>query len=861
MKKMIFTAILLTLFGSMFFAGCSSDGDSPTSTPVITPTAIVQISGTNTLKVGESATLTATVSPAQDNPKYTWTLNDSSRADIVSSGNKAEITAKSAGTLAVTVTVAGASRTHYISISESDKPKAGLTLNTTSVQTAKDDTFTLTATVTNLTGKTVSWETSDATVASLSATSGDNVIVTTKKDGSATITAKVDSVQATCAVAVKTTETVGGSTLWRADAYGSDTYTSATTLGLMTILATDQLATGQKDVATVSGAKVGEYSFNTGLDLKGAADWRVKDETTGETVSYTVPTYRALKFTLDASAKITVYARANSDTNERNVMLHTGTSATSLGRTSTTAAAFSTPDYIPAGTYYIHSSNSGITIYAVDIQSSGSGQVITYVYPSAVSLNKSTLELDASTSSTAKEQLTATIANASAVSAGLDTLVWASSNANVATVSSAGLVTGKAEGTATITVTTINGKTATCAVTVDGEPVVREGLNLDDAVPGYASLGTYNTTATPVIVKTRTELKNAIKNAGVIVIDGMIDMSDGMIPATGGGTTEKLDELVKSTTSGKYTTYTAFRDAYAASCTAATEGDSPLDSTLSELNSAYGSVISVSLKSNTTLIGKGENCGIKGGAISISGVSNVQVRNLVLQDAYDPFPHHENNDGFNAQHDNICVSGTSKNIWIDHCTLEDTMGLVYVTIQGGSEKWQTYDGLLDMKDGCTNITISNCKFYNHDKTMLIGSSDSNGDNTKRFITLYQNWFQNCGQRLPMVRNTTIHILNNYYDAATPMYGNSYAVGVRKNAIIYAEANYFGNGINQSFANSYGQLYSSGNNDNSKAGCKSTVTGSTLFSTAVNAYPYTATTAEAAKATAQSSAGANKKFNL
>ena len=857
MRKMVFKAMLLTFFGSMFFAGCSSDGDSPTSTPVITPTSIVQISGTNTLKVGETTTLTATVSPAQDNPKYTWTLNDSSRADIVSSGNKAEITAKSVGTLAVTVTVAGASRTHYITISEADKPQAGLTLNTTSVRTAKDDTFTLTATVTNLTGKTVSWETSDATVATLSATSGDSVTVTTKKDGSATITAKVDSVQATCAVAVKTTETVGGSTLWRADAYGSDTYTSATTLGLMTLL-----ASSEKTVSTVGGATVGEYAFNVGLDLKGAADWRVKDETTGETVSYTVPTYRALKLTLDASAKITVYARANSDTNERNVMLHTGTSATSLGRTSTTAAAFSTPDYIPAGTYYIHSSNSGITIYAVDIQSSGSGQVITYVYPSAVSLNKSTLELDASTSSTAKEQLTATIANASAVSAGLDTLVWASSNANVATVNSAGLVTGTAEGTATITVTTINGKTATCAVKVDGEPVVRDGLSLDDAIPGYAGLGTsYNTSATPVIVKTRTELKNAIKNAGVIVIDGMIDMSDGMIPTTGGGTTEKLDALVKERTSGEYTTYVAFRDAYAASCTAATEGNSPLDSTLSKLNSAYGSVISVSLKSNTTLIGKGENCGIKGGAISISGVSNVQVRNLVLQDAYDPFPHHENNDGFNAQHDNICVSGTSKNIWIDHCTLEDTMGLVYVTIQGGSEKWQTYDGLLDMKAGCTNITISNCKFYNHDKTMLIGSSDSDGDNTKRFITLYQNWFQNCGQRLPMVRNTTIHILNNYYDAATPMYGNSYAVGVRKNAIIYAEANYFGNGINQSFANSYGQLYSSGNNDNSKAGCTSTVTGSTLFSTAVNAYPYTATTAEAAKATAQSSAGANKNFNL
>ncbi len=46
------------------------------------------------------------------------------------------------------------------------------------------------------------------------------------------------------------------------------------------------------------------------------------------------------------------------------------------------------------------------------------------------------------------------------------TITWTSSNTGVATVSDAGLVTGVAEGTATITATTANGKTATCVVTV-----------------------------------------------------------------------------------------------------------------------------------------------------------------------------------------------------------------------------------------------------------------------------------------------------------------------------------------------------------------------------------------------------------
>ena len=97
------------------------------------------------------------------------------------------------------------------------------------------------------------------------------------------------------------------------------------------------------------------------------------------------------------------------------------------------------------------------------------------------------------------------------------------------------------------------------------------------------------------------------------------------------------------------------------------------------------------------IIGLGTNSGLKGGSINISGVSNVAVRNLTIQDAYDPFPHHEKDDGFNAQLDCIVIQGTTSNIWIDHCTLKDTMYYKKVAISGGSEKWQTYDGLCDIK--------------------------------------------------------------------------------------------------------------------------------------------------------------------
>lgn len=78
----------------------------------------------------------------------------------------------------------------------------------------------------------------------------------------------------------------------------------------------------------------------------------------------------------------------------------------------------------------------------------------------SVSLNKTETTLAV----TASETLVATISPSSATN---KQVTWSSSNSSVASVDSNGKVTGVAEGTATITVTTVDGsKTATCEVTV-----------------------------------------------------------------------------------------------------------------------------------------------------------------------------------------------------------------------------------------------------------------------------------------------------------------------------------------------------------------------------------------------------------
>lgn len=344
---------------------------------------------------------------------------------------------------------------------------------------------------------------------------------------------------------------------------------------------------------------------------------------------------------------------------------------------------------------------------------------------------------------------------------------------------------------------------------------------------GYASIGAASnfggykgTSTTEVTVSTRSELISAVNSGNnVIYVNGMIDMTDTgsgtMLPSEGGGSTTALDNFVSSKSS--YSSYSAWKSAYSGSCSASTEDGSYALCGIKALYSAYKSTIQLNIKSNTTIIGLTNSSGIRGASISISGVSNVAMRNLKIQDAYDPFPHHEANDGFNSQYDGICIQGSSSNIWIDHCTFEDTLKL---STASNGEKWQTYDGLCDMKSSCKNITVSYCQFREHDKTMLIGSNDSDVGDGNRTITLYGNYFYNCGQRLPMVRNTKIHICNNYFDASSSPYTQSYAIGCRSGALAYVENNYFGSGIGYSISgasSSPGSAYSIGNTD--KAGTK------------------------------------------
>ncbi|MCR5172341.1 MAG: polysaccharide lyase family 1 protein [Treponema sp.] len=345
-------------------------------------------------------------------------------------------------------------------------------------------------------------------------------------------------------------------------------------------------------------------------------------------------------------------------------------------------------------------------------------------------------------------------------------------------------------------------------------------------VESKAEFGGFSGSLNGTVVTTRDELKTAISKGGLIYVKGMIDMSDegsgSMMPAKGSNSlasTTARDAWVSSKTSGAYDTYAKWVAAYSKSCTSGSEGspDSTLNSLQNTMCKEWKNVVQLDVKSNTTVIGIPDDNGVlggtRGGVWSINGKSNIALRNLVIQDAVDPFAHHEASDGFNAQYDAIGIQGGAKNIWIDHCTLEDTLKLA---TSSNGEKWQIYDGLCDIKSaGTKNITVSYCLFKDHDKTMLFGSSDSDGaeNPTYRAITLHHNYYLGCGQRLPMVRNTLLHVYNNLYETSNSGYSNQYAIGIRAGCVILAEGNSFGSGISPT-RDSDGVIGGSGNSNGS-----------------------------------------------
>jgi pectate lyase len=175
-----------------------------------------------------------------------------------------------------------------------------------------------------------------------------------------------------------------------------------------------------------------------------------------------------------------------------------------------------------------------------------------------------------------------------------------------------------------------------------------------------------------------------------------------------------------------------------------------------------GSTDEIKINSDKTLTGTNDLAHIKGVRVAINGSRNVIIKNVTFSKV--------------LRADEMEINGGARNVWIDHCEL--------FTDRDHDNDEDYYDGLLDIKNESSFITVSWCYLHDHNKGVLISSGDDSYQDSVQRITFHHNYFRNCNSRLPSIRFGKAHIFNNFYE------DNNTAVNTRMNACVRVEKNYF-----------------------------------------------------------------------
>jgi pectate lyase len=321
-----------------------------------------------------------------------------------------------------------------------------------------------------------------------------------------------------------------------------------------------------------------------------------------------------------------------------------------------------------------------------------------------------------------------------------------------------------------------------------GHDLGRETLLPNDGWASFSTGTTGGATAAPehvFTVTTRSELAAALAVGPVpkiIYVSGTIDAN--------------VDGNNQPLTCADYAVPGYSLEAYLAAYDPATWGRRAPSGTLETLRRASQQAqqarVRINITANTTLVGLGDDARIVGAHVRVSNADNVIIRNLTFEDAYDCFPVWDPLDGsagnWNSAYDNISLTGAT-HVWIDHCEFNDGAHPDRDLPVYFGRRFQVHDGAVDITNASDLVTVSWSRFVEHDKVMLIGSSDSAAaDRGKLRVTLHHNVFERTVQRGPRVRFGQVHVYNNLYIADAETF--SYAFGVGIESQIFAEANVF-----------------------------------------------------------------------
>ncbi|HJR63395.1 MAG TPA: Ig-like domain-containing protein [Gemmatimonadaceae bacterium] len=437
----------------------SSGGRSGTATITVTPVGVGTVTiqpPTATLIVGQTTQLAATVRDGQGNvvsgATVVWSTNNGTVATVTNAGVVAGV---SPGSATITATSGGRSGTAQITVNP--VPVGSVTVEPSSVTLNPTQTRQLTATVRDgsgnvLTGRTITWTTSNALIATVS----NSGLVTALLPGSATITATAQGVEGTATVTVnpfpvgsvsvdptsatvfigRTTQltatvrnTQGEVMTGQAVTWSSSNSNVATvsTSGLVT-----GVASGTATITATSGGRSGTSAITVTPVPTGSVTVTpdVGSVIVGQTITLTA-TVRDIENKLISGAAVT-WATSSAAIATVNNGVVTGVTP---GTATITAA------------HGGKSGTSAITVRPVPVAT-------VTVSPDAV-----TLGLGGS------RQLTATPRSQSGAPLSGRTVAWSSSNPLVASVNQSGVVNALLIGTAVITAN-VEGVTGTANVTV-----------------------------------------------------------------------------------------------------------------------------------------------------------------------------------------------------------------------------------------------------------------------------------------------------------------------------------------------------------------------------------------------------------
>ncbi len=170
---------------------------------------------------------------------------------------------------------------------------------------------------------------------------------------------------------------------------------------------------------------------------------------------------------------------------------------------------------------------------------------------------------------------------------------------------------------------------------------------------------------------------------------------------------------------------------------------------------------------NISIIGANANAIFDGVGINFKTCNNVIVQNLTI---HHPSKYLKNEK--DCLEFNKCLY-----VWVDHCEL-------YNDYPSNSSEKDYFDGMIDVKNESSHVTISYNYVHDAFKTSLVGSGPDDLCET-RTITYHHNKFINLNSRVPAIRSGYGHVYNNYYEN---ILGST--INCRIEANVYIEGNIF-----------------------------------------------------------------------